>query len=78
MAIQKVKIKAILDTGSPVIVVLSKLMKKLKLAPDLAYTQSYRTAGLSTTHAIGSYSALPLWFGKLLLAAPAVVLENET
>ena len=78
VAIQKVKIKAILDTGSPVNVVSSKLMKKLKLAPDLAYTQSYGTAGLSTTCAIGAYSALLLRFGKLLLASPAVVLKNGT
>ena len=35
VSIQKVKIKAILDTGSPVNVVSSKLMKKLKLAPNL-------------------------------------------
>ncbi|KAJ9053322.1 hypothetical protein DSO57_1025320 [Entomophthora muscae] len=40
VSIQKVKIKAILDTGSPVNVVSSKLMKKLKLAPDLNYTQN--------------------------------------
>lgn len=30
------------------------------------------------TRAIGAYSALPMRFGKLLLAAPAVVLENES
>ncbi|KAJ9052466.1 DNA damage-inducible protein 1 [Entomophthora muscae] len=53
-------------------------MKKLKLAPDLNYHQSYGTAGLSMTCAIGAYSALPMQFGKLLLAAPAVVLENES
>ncbi|KAJ9055114.1 hypothetical protein DSO57_1007600 [Entomophthora muscae] len=48
VSIQKVKIKAILDTGSPVNVVSSKLMKKLKLAPDLNYTQLYGTAGVET------------------------------
>ncbi|KAJ9087951.1 hypothetical protein DSO57_1027971 [Entomophthora muscae] len=30
------------------------------------------------TCAIGTYSALPMQFGKLLLAAPAFVLENES
>ncbi|KAJ9078073.1 hypothetical protein DSO57_1010677 [Entomophthora muscae] len=30
------------------------------------------------TRAIGAYSALPMRFGKLLLAAPAVVLENKS
>lgn len=49
VSIQKVKIKAILDTGSPANVVSSKLMKKLKLAPDLNYTQSYGTAGMAQT-----------------------------
>ena len=78
VAVQKVKIRAILDTGSPVNVVYSKLMKKLKLAPELTYNQSYETAGLSTTWAIGAYLALPLCFGKLLLSSPAVVLENES
>ena len=78
VAIQKVRNKATLETGSPVNVVSSKLMKKLKLAPDLAYTQSYGMAGLSTTRAIGAYFALPLRVGKFLLAAPAVVLENKT
>ncbi|KAJ9079453.1 hypothetical protein DSO57_1035228 [Entomophthora muscae] len=77
-SIQKVKIKAVLDTGLPVNVVSSKLVKKLKLAPDLNYHQSYGMARLSMTCAIGAYSALPMRFGKLFLAAPAVVLENES
>lgn len=54
ISIQKVKIKAILDTGLPVNVVYSKLVRKLKLAPDLNYHQSYDTAGLSMTCAIGA------------------------
>ncbi|KAJ9070135.1 hypothetical protein DSO57_1011530 [Entomophthora muscae] len=41
ISIQKVKIKAVLDTGSPVNVVSSKLAKKLKLASDLNYHQLY-------------------------------------
>ncbi|KAJ9084038.1 hypothetical protein DSO57_1028242 [Entomophthora muscae] len=78
ISIQKVKIKAVLDTGSPVNVVSSKLVKKLKLTPNLNYHQLYGTTGLSMTCTIGAYSALPMWFGKLLLAAPAVILENES
>ncbi|KAJ9080906.1 hypothetical protein DSO57_1019987 [Entomophthora muscae] len=78
VSIQKVKIKAILDMGSPVNVVSSKLMKKLKLAPDLNYTQLYGTAGMAQTQAIGAYSSLPMRFGKLLIASPAVVLENKS
>jgi len=73
-----VKIKAVLYMGSPVNVVSSKLVKKLKLAHNLNYHQLYGIAGLSMTRAIGAYSALPMQFGKLLLAVPAVVLENES
>ncbi|KAJ9080132.1 DNA damage-inducible protein 1 [Entomophthora muscae] len=72
------KIKAVLNTGLPVNIVSSKLMKKLKLAPNLNYHQSSGTASLSMTYTIGVYSALPMCFGKLLLAVPAVVLENES
>ncbi|KAJ9068807.1 hypothetical protein DSO57_1024996 [Entomophthora muscae] len=78
VSIQKVKIKAILDMSSPVNMVSSKLMKKLKLAPDLKYTQLYGTAGMAQTRAIGAYSALPMRFGKLLITSPAVVLENKS
>ena len=78
VSIQKVNVKAILDTGSPVNAVLSKLMNKLKLAPDLNYNQIYGTAGLISTKAIGAYSALPMRFRKMLIAAPAVVLENDS
>ncbi|KAJ9061068.1 hypothetical protein DSO57_1024301 [Entomophthora muscae] len=41
VAVQKVKIKAIVDTESPDNVVSSKLMKKLKFVQDLIYNQSY-------------------------------------
>ncbi|KAJ9083546.1 hypothetical protein DSO57_1033734 [Entomophthora muscae] len=78
ISIQMMKIKTVLETGSPVNVVSSKLVKKLKLAPNLNYHQLYGTAGLSVTCAIEAHSALPMQFGKLLLAAPAVVLENES
>ena len=53
-------------------------MKKLKLAPELTYYKTYGTDGLATTHVIGAYSSLPLWFGKLLLLSLAVVLENDS
>ncbi|KAJ9080622.1 hypothetical protein DSO57_1023001 [Entomophthora muscae] len=67
ISIQKVNIKAVLDTGSPVNAVSSKLVKKLKLAPNLNYHQLYGTAGLSMTCNIGTYYVLSIWFGKLTL-----------
>lgn len=53
-------------------------MKKLKLAPDLNYTQSYGTAGMAQKQAIGAYSSLPMRFERLFLASPTVVLENKS
>ncbi|KAJ9086200.1 hypothetical protein DSO57_1006711 [Entomophthora muscae] len=60
ISIQKVKIKAVLDTGSPVNVVSSKLVKKLKLAPDLNYHQLYSTAGLSMIGNCGKFDSLKI------------------
>ena len=45
--------------------------------PDINYNQSYGTAGTASTKALGAYSALPKRFGKLLITAPAIVLENK-
>ena len=53
-------------------------MRRLKLAPNLNYDQVYGTAGPNSTKALGAYSALPLRFGKLLVTAPAVVLDNDS
>lgn len=56
--IQKSRIKAVLDFGAPDTVVSSKLMQRLKLAPDVGYCKIYGTAGSHTTKAIGGYMAL--------------------
>ncbi|KAI0233462.1 hypothetical protein L0F63_002918, partial [Massospora cicadina] len=77
MVIQKVQVMAILDTGSPVNVISSKLMKKIQLAPDLEYNQDFGTAGPNNTHALGAYSLLPIHIGKLILTAPTVALDNN-
>ena len=66
------------DLGSLVNVVSTKLLQKIKLCPDLNHTQVYGTAGVASTKALGAYSALSMRFGKLLLMAPMVVLENKT
>ena len=77
VTVHKVKVVAILDTGSPVNVISSRLARKIKMAPDLDHAVVYGTAGTASTKSIGAYLALPLRFGKLVLTAPAVVLENE-
>ena len=48
------------------------------MAPDVSHNVTYGTAGPSSTQSLGAYSALPIWFGKLVLTAPAVVLENKS
>ena len=53
-------------------------MKKLKIAPDLDYQEVFGTAGPLTTKAMGAYSSLPLRFGKLIVTAPAIVLDNNS
>lgn len=52
-------------------------MRRLKLAPNLNFDQIYVTAETASTWALGAYYSLPMMFGKLLLNAPVVVLENE-
>ena len=78
VTVHKVKVVAILDTGSPVNVISSRLARKIKMAPDVDHSVVYGTAGMASTRLVGAYLALPLWFGKLVLTAPAVVLENES
>lgn len=47
------------------------------MAPDLDHAVVYGTAVTASTKSIGAYLALPLQFRKLVLTAPAVVLENK-
>ncbi|KAI0229848.1 hypothetical protein L0F63_003091, partial [Massospora cicadina] len=51
---------------SPVNVLSSKLIKKIKLAPDLECMQEFGTAGPKNPHAIGAYSSLPIQIEKLI------------
>ncbi|KAJ9084658.1 hypothetical protein DSO57_1022024 [Entomophthora muscae] len=45
-------------------------MKKLNLVPNLNYTQSYGTAGMSQNQAIGAYFTLPMRFEKASYCVP--------
>ena len=58
------KVIAILDTGAPENIVFTKLMKSIRLAPDVDYKKSFGTAGPNVTWAVGAYSALTLKFRK--------------
>lgn len=76
ITVNKVKVRAILDTGAPGNIISTRLAKKLKLAPDINCKLEFGTAGPWTTVAKGAYSSLLLRFGKLCVTAPAIVLEN--
>lgn len=47
------------------------------MAPNLNHAFIYVTTGTSITKSIGAYYGLPLRFGKLVLTASDVVLENK-
>ena len=78
MVVNKVKVRAIIDSGAPNNIVSSRLVKRLKLAPDLDYQEEFGTAGPATTKAMGAFTSLPLRFGKLIVTAPAIVLNNNS
>ena len=73
----KVPVRAILDTRAPGNIVLPNFVKKLGLQPDLIHEEIYGTADPHSTKSIGAYSSLPIKFGSLITTAPAVVLENQ-
>ncbi|KAJ9081517.1 DNA damage-inducible protein 1 [Entomophthora muscae] len=75
--VNKLKVQAIIDTGAPINIVSSKLVRHMGLAPDIDHKKQYGTAGLGCTTAQGAYSTLPLRFGLLAVSAPAIVLPNE-
>ncbi|KAJ9070266.1 DNA damage-inducible protein 1 [Entomophthora muscae] len=73
----KLKVQAIIDTGAPINIVSSKLVRQMGLTPDIDHKKHYVTARLDCTSAQGAYSALSLCFGSLAVSAPAIVLPNE-
>ncbi|KAJ9073612.1 DNA damage-inducible protein 1 [Entomophthora muscae] len=75
--VNKLKAQAIIDNGTPINIVSSKLVQQMGLAPDIDHKKSYGTAGLDCTITQGAYSVLPLCFGSLAVSAPAIVLPNE-
>ncbi|KAJ9048893.1 DNA damage-inducible protein 1 [Entomophthora muscae] len=75
--LNKLKVQAIIDTGAPINIVSSKLVRCMGLTTDIDHKKQYGTAGLGCTTAQGAYSALPLRFGSLAVSAPAIVLPNE-
>lgn len=77
VTVHKVEFLAIPDTRSPVNIISSHLVMKINMTPNFNHAVVYSMAGLTRTKSIGAYLALPLCFGKIVLTAPAVVLNNE-
>ncbi|KAJ9083122.1 DNA damage-inducible protein 1 [Entomophthora muscae] len=75
--VNKLKVQAIINTGAPINIVSSKLVRQMGLALDIDHKKSYGTAGIDCTIAQGAYSTLSLHFGSLAVSAPAIVLPNE-
>ncbi|KAJ9057924.1 DNA damage-inducible protein 1 [Entomophthora muscae] len=75
--VNKIKVQAIIDMGTPINIVSPRLVKRLGLAPDIDCRKQYGTVGLTVTTAQGAYSALTLHFGSLVVLAPAIVLPND-
>ncbi|KAJ9051351.1 DNA damage-inducible protein 1 [Entomophthora muscae] len=78
ISVNKLKVRAIIDTGAPINVMSSKLVRQMGLSPDIGHKKQYGTAGLDCTTDQGTYSTLPLRFGSLAVSAPDIVLPNES
>ena len=70
--VNKVRVKAVVDSGAPGNIISTKLMKKIKLALDIECNKKFGTAGKEVTTALGAYSALPLRIGSMQMSAPAI------
>ncbi|KAJ9072397.1 hypothetical protein DSO57_1027958 [Entomophthora muscae] len=58
ISFDKVKVRAIINSRAPINIVLTRLVQKLGLAPDIAHSRVYGTAGLHTINSKGAYSAI--------------------
>ncbi|KAJ9072562.1 hypothetical protein DSO57_1026237 [Entomophthora muscae] len=56
ISVNKVKVRAIIDSRAPINIISTRLVQKLGLAPDIAHNRVYSTAGLHTTTSEGAYS----------------------
>ncbi|KAJ9077077.1 DNA damage-inducible protein 1 [Entomophthora muscae] len=71
-------IRAVLDTGAPINIISSHLVRRLGFLPDILFAESFFTAGVESIKSNGAYSSVPLRFGELVVTYRAVVLESES
>ena len=71
------KVRAVLDSGAPLVILSSKFVKKIPFQPDVSYDKIFGTAGDIKVQALGAYSLVPLKLGSLVITTPAIVLQSE-
>lgn len=76
--IDKKRIRIIVNSGAIANIISSRLVQRLLFKPYIDFNDIHGTTGPSATRALGAYSSIPIRFGKLTLAFPAVVLESTS
>lgn len=74
--IQKTKVKVVIYTVFSMNDVSSKMMRRLKLAPELNFGRDYVNSFTASIYALGDYSVLSILFVKLLLTPSSAFSEN--
>jgi len=69
-----IPVRAVLDTGAPLVILSSKFIKRIKFQPDISYDRLFGTAGDHKVTAQGAYSSIPIKLGSLVVTTPAIVL----
>ncbi|KAJ9075520.1 hypothetical protein DSO57_1035316 [Entomophthora muscae] len=77
ISVNKVKVRAIIDSRAPISIVSTCLVQKIGLAPYIAHRRVYGTVGLHTTTSEGAYSAISTKFGSIAVFLPAVILPSQ-
>ncbi|KAJ9061031.1 hypothetical protein DSO57_1024696 [Entomophthora muscae] len=77
ISVNKVKVRAIIDSRAPISIVSTCLVQKIGLAPYIVHSRVYGTVGLHTTTSEGAYSAIQMQFGSIAVSLPAVILPSQ-
>ena len=77
VTINHTHIATILDTGALKNIISSKLIKAIKLCPNVNYNKCFGISRPNATIALGAYIAFSLRFGRLIVQSPKIVLKND-
>ncbi|KAJ9064807.1 hypothetical protein DSO57_1026471 [Entomophthora muscae] len=67
VAVFDTPIRAVLDTGAPINIISSHLVRRLGFLPDILYAESFIIAGVESIKSNGAYSSVPLRFDELVM-----------